>query len=128
MLGLLELFGASRPVQRLDRALRAVGVHPRLVPGAVKIATIRQLESMQRQGGADEAACAHAAELLGYLMHGRSTFIEDNGAGAAAEVDDRIAAAVGAGTGPDARLILLALHAGIVVQEVIDDYRLEIDR
>ncbi|WP_281017553.1 MULTISPECIES: hypothetical protein [unclassified Minwuia] len=127
MLGILELFGASRPVQRLDRALRAVGVHPRLVPGAVKIATIRQLESRPRQGGADETACAHAAALLGYLMHGQQIFTEDNGALAAAGAEDRIMAAIGAGTGPDARLVLLALHAGIVAQEVIDDYRLEVD-
>ncbi|PJK27427.1 hypothetical protein [Minwuia thermotolerans] len=127
MLGFLELFGASRPVQRLDSALRAVGVHPRLVPGAVKLATIRQLETTRSKDGPDEASCAHAAELFGYLMHGRGVFAEDNGAGAAAGVEDRIAAAVGAGTGPDARLILLALHAGIVAPEVVEHYQLEID-
>ncbi|ANK82603.1 MAG: hypothetical protein TEF_18720 [Rhizobiales bacterium NRL2] len=127
MLGFLELFGASRPVQRLDGALRAVGVHPRLMPGAVKIAIIRQLETTGRKDGPDEAACAHAAELFGYLMHGPGVFADDNGASAAAAVEDRIAAAVGAGTGPDARLILLALHAGIIAPEVLERHQFEID-
>lgn len=127
MLGFLELFGASRPVQRIDRALRAVGVHPRLMPGAVKLATIRQLETTRSKEGPDEAACAHAAELFGYLMHGPKVFAEDNGASAAAAVEERIAAAVGAGSGPDARLILLALHAGIVAPEVVEDYQLAVD-
>ena len=37
MLGIFGLFGRSRDTQRLDRALRSAGVHPRLVPDAVKI-------------------------------------------------------------------------------------------
>ncbi|WP_416898852.1 MAG: hypothetical protein ACMVY4_03725 [Minwuia sp.] len=127
MFGFLELFGPSRPQKRLDAALREAGVHPRLVPGAVKLTAIRQMEEKERQGGADEAACARAAALLAYLMHGREIFEGDNGAAAAAEAEDRIAGAVAAGDGPDARLILLALHAGIVAQEVVEAWGLEID-
>jgi hypothetical protein len=127
MFGIFELFGASRPQRRLDAALRAVGVHPRLVPDAVKLTVIRQLQGRERQGGADETACAHAAEMLGRLMHGRGAFIDDNGSQAARETEDRIAAAIGAGDGPDARLIMLALHAGLVAPEVVDEFELTID-
>ncbi len=128
MFGFLELFGASRPQRRLDAAFRAVGVHPRLVPDAVKLAIIRQLQSRERQGGADEAACAASARLIGFLMHGRSVFAEDNRAEIVSEVEDRLAAAIGAGDGPDARIVLLALHAGIVAPAVVQAYELEIDR
>jgi len=123
MFGIFQLFGPSRQQQRLDAAVRAVGVHPRLVPGAVKIAIIRMLE--ERQAGADEAACAHAAELLGYLMHGPKVYAEDNGEAATAAAEDRIESAIGAESGPDARLILLALHANIAAPEVVEAYGLE---
>lgn len=127
MFGIFQLFGPSRPQQRLDTALRACGVHPRLVPDAVKIAIIRMLEQRERQGGATEAACAHVAGLLAYLMHGRQVFTEDNGSHAAGEAEDRIAGAIAAGDGPDARLIMLALHAGLVAPEVIETYGLDVD-
>lgn len=125
MLGFFGLFGASRPVQRLEHALRAVGVHPRLMPDAVKIATIRELEASS--SGADETACARAAELFAYLMHGAEAFAADNGAEATTAAEGRLEAAIGAGTGPDARLVLLALHAGIVAPAVIERYRLAVE-
>lgn len=127
MFGLFSLFGASAPQRRLDAALREVGVHPRLVPGAVKITVLRQIKASERDTGAHEAACADAAQLLGYLMHGAEVFAEDNGAWARSEAEDRVAAAIGAGDSADARLILLALHAGIVTPEVIEEYQLEAD-
>jgi hypothetical protein len=124
MFGFFELFGASRAQRKVDAAFREVGVHPRLVPDAVKISIIRQLQSDSHPGAAGEAACA---EILGYLMHGSAVFAEDNGAYAMREVQGRIESAISAGDSPDARLVLLALHAGIVAPEVIDEYELGID-
>lgn len=127
MFGLFQLFGPSKPQRRLDAAVRELGLHPRLVPDAVKIAIIRMLEERDAHGGATEAACAEVAELLTYLMHGSEVFTEDNGAAATRSAEGRITAAIAAGAGPDARIILLALHAGLVTPEVIDAFGLEID-
>ncbi len=43
MLGLFGIFGRSHELQRLDQALRGVGLNPRLVPEAVKLTTLKLL-------------------------------------------------------------------------------------
>ncbi len=43
MLGLFGIFGRSHELQRLDQALRGVGLNPRLVPDAVKLTTLKLL-------------------------------------------------------------------------------------
>ena len=55
------IFGRSHELKRLDRAVRAVGLHPILVPEAVKLTTVRFLK--------DDAYDA-AAEMLAYCMLG----------------------------------------------------------
>ncbi len=40
MLGLFGIFGRSQELQRLDQALRGVGLNPRLVPDAVMLTTL----------------------------------------------------------------------------------------
>ena len=40
------IFGRSQEMQNLDDALRAVGLHPRTVPDAVKITTLKQLKEL----------------------------------------------------------------------------------
>ncbi len=44
MLGLFGIFGRSHELQRLDQALRGGGLHPRLVPEAVKLTTLKLLK------------------------------------------------------------------------------------
>ena len=127
MFGIFQLFGPSRQQRRLDAAVREMGLHPRLVPDAVKIAVIRMLEERDAHGGVTDATCAEVAELLAYLMHGDRVFAEDNGEPALQSAEDRIAAAIAVGEGLDTRIILLALHAGLVAPEVIDAFGLEID-
>jgi len=39
MLGMFGMFGRSHELQRLDQALRSVGLNPRLVPDAVMLTT-----------------------------------------------------------------------------------------
>lgn len=127
MFGFFELFGASRAQRKLDAAFRSVGVHPRLVPDAVKITINRQLQPTARHGPIDDATCRHAAELVGYLMHGYEVFAQDNGVAAAGEAGERVEQAIRAGDSPDARMILLSMHAGIVAPEVVDEYGLSAD-
>jgi hypothetical protein len=128
MLGMFGIFGRSQEIKRLDDALRAAGLHPRLVPDAVKIATIKQLKEAGR-GTAEPHACAKAAELLSYCILGPRGFIEETDDPVKIDaVEARIDAAVDSGQGLDARLVLLTLQAGITHPSVIERYRLAIER
>jgi len=120
--GLFNRFGRAQELRRLDDALRGCGLHPALVPEAVKLTLVRLL------GGAHAAtpeACATASALLCYCMLGAEAFADANGEAATAAVERRLALAVEAGDGPDARLVLLALHAGVVEPEVLDRFGFE---
>ena len=83
--------GRSHELKRLDQAVRAVGLHPILVPEAVKLTTVRLLK--------------------------------DDAYDAAAEA--RLEAALEVGDSLDARLVLLALHAGVIQEQVVERYQLE---
>lgn len=121
MFGLFSLFGRTTA---LDGTLRDVGIHPLLVPDAVKITIIR-MQKRQGEGPQADAFYRDAAELLGYCMLGQHFFVESNSAFAADRVEERIEAAVEDGTSVDAQLILLALHAGLMTEEVAERFDLE---
>ncbi len=117
MLRLFSLFGKSAAVNAVDDALRAAGVHPILVPEAVKLTLIR----LHRQAGSEGAgAYGPSAELLAFCLLGREGFDECNGAAAAERSETRLEAAVAEGDSFDSRLVLLALHAGLVAPEIAD--------
>ncbi|MFN4090963.1 MAG: hypothetical protein ACK4QW_18225 [Alphaproteobacteria bacterium] len=121
MLRLFGLFGRAPGIRRFDREIRGFGLHPALVPDAVKIAAVRMLE----QPPAAEAAWPDAAALLAYCMSGRDAFQEANGAAATAAAEGRMEAAIAAGGGRDADLVLLTLHAGVAEPSVVARYGLE---
>lgn len=121
MFGLFSLFGRTTA---LDGALRAVGIHPLLVPEAVKI-TITRMQKRNGEGRQAEAFHREAAELLGYCMLGQEFFIESNSAFAADRVEERIEVAIDAGNSLDAQLILLALHSGLMTDDVVHLFGLE---
>ncbi len=127
MLGFLGMFGRSRELQRLDQAVRAVGLHPRLVPEAVKLTILRLLK--EADSGASPAPRAYdaAAEMLGYCMLGPQGFTEANDLRLTETTEARVEAALEAGDSLDARLVLLALHAGVIQAQVVERYRLEAD-
>ncbi len=114
MLRLFQLFGRGAAMAALDDALRASGVHPLLVPEAVKLTVLRE----ERRAGRGEAALGPAAALLGYCMLGHAGFAEANGAAEAEAAEARLEAAMEAGGSEDARLVLLALHAGLLAPEI----------
>ena len=114
MFGFSALFGRSREVRRLDAALRAAGLHPALIPDAVKIAALKLLKEDGYGASPDLSACTIAAEMLTYCILGDLGFGEEQGRGAARALEARLEAALAAGDSLDARLILLALHAGII--------------
>ncbi len=125
MLGFLGMFGRSRELQRLDQAVRAVGLHPRLVPEAVKLTILRLLK--EADSGASPAPRAYdaAAEMLGYCMLGPQGFTEANDLRLTETTEARVEAALEAGDSLDARLVLLTLHAGVIQAHVVERYQLE---
>ena len=125
MLGLFVIFGRSQDLRRLDKALLGVGLHPRLVPEAVKLTTLKLL----REAGvvADRASYQFAAELLGYCMLGAQGFLEQNGSSLKETVEDRLKGALEAGDNLDARIVLLTLHAGVIQPSVVERYGFQSD-
>jgi hypothetical protein len=121
MLGFFGMFGRSQELLRLDQALRGVGLHPRLVPEAVKLTTLKLL----KEASLDPCSYAAAAELLGYCMLGARGFIESNDLSVTEGVEARLAAALEAGDNLDAHLVLLTLHAGVIQPSVVERYGLE---
>lgn len=126
MFRLFNLFGQSDALNALDGALRASGVHPLLVPDAVKLAVLR-LQGDDPVAGANtrEAACHDSAQLLAYCMLGRDPFMESTGAHAADQAEDRVDAAIAVGNSLDAKVILLALHSGLMAPNIAD--RIEVE-
>ena len=124
MLGLFGIFGRSHDLKRLDQALLGVGLHPRLVPEAVKLTTIKLLG--EAGVGSDSASSAAAAELLGYCVLGAQGFTEHNDRNLTDAVEGRLAVALEAGDNLDARIVLLTLHAGIIQPSVVEHYGLRI--
>lgn len=118
------LFGRSREVRRLDDALRTAGLHPALVPDAVKITTLKLLNEGGHGNSPDLPACTLAAEMLAYCALGDHGFGKGRGPGAARTARARLEGALEVGDSLDARLVLLALHAGIISGSLIDRYDL----
>ena len=124
MLGLFGLFGRSQEMQRLDDAFRAAGLQPRAVPDSVKLTTMKQLKEASGSPSPDIRACASAAALLSYCLLGPEVFAAKNGASILESVEARLALAIAAGHGLDARLVLLTMHAGLTHPSVVERYGL----
>ena len=118
MFGLFSLFGRSTA---LEGALKEAGIHPLLVPEAVKL-TIVRIHKRYGEGRRKESSYADAAALLAYCMLGRVPFIESNDIPAADRAEDRIEAAIAAGDSADAKLIMLALHSGLITAEIAEQF------
>ncbi len=122
MLGLFGIFGGSHELQRRDGALLGVGLHPRLVPEAVKLTTLKLLG--EAGAGPDPASYTAAAELLGYCVLGEQGFTESNDPSLTEAVEVRLAAALDASDNLDARVVLLTLHADVIQPSVVERYGL----
>ena len=122
MFGLFGIFGRSQELRRLDKALLGVGLHPRLVPEAVKLTTLKLLG--EAGAGTDLASCEAAAELLGYCVLGAQGFTEHNDPSLTDAVEGRLAAALETGDNLDAKIVLLTLHAGVIQPSIVERYGL----
>lgn len=125
MIRFFDMFlGRSTVMRALDDALRAAGLHPLLVPEPVKL-TVIQITKKHEAEQAQEAAFADAAKLLAYCVLGHEQFAESTSSEETGRAVQRVEAAIDKGDTLDAKLILLAFHAGLITPEIAD--RIEID-
>jgi len=124
----MGIFGRSHDLRQLDQALRAVDVHPAVVPEAVKLTAVNLLKDDAGDDDPTPQSYRAAAEIMGYCMIGADAFAGTNGEDLAREVERRIEGALSAGEGLDAQLVLLTLHAGVIQPSVVQAYGLESGR
>lgn len=128
LFGLFGLRERSRHLQILDDHLRAAGVHPLLIPEEVKLTVLKFLKAgpgLDRDSQPNEPALAEAGRLLAYCFAGREEYVESNGAGAEAEQERKLALALEAGEGIEARIVMLALASGIAHESIAARFELE---
>ncbi|QPC86698.1 hypothetical protein GA830_08080 [Mesorhizobium sp. NBSH29] len=122
-LGFLGRFGRSEDLQSLDSALRAVDLHPALVPEGVKLTIVNLMKDHLGDKPA-EASYLPLAGLFAYCAIGPDAFAGANGEERLADVEARVAAALDAQDSLDAQLVLLAIHAKLVHPDVVEQYGL----
>jgi len=125
-LGFFGFFGRSPVLRAFDANLRAVDLHPNLVPEAVKLTTMRMLTDQADGKDPSAEASRAAAEIVAYCMIGAEAFAGANGVPLAEAVEQRIDAALAHGTSIDAKLVLLTLHAKVIQPSVVDHFKLEV--
>ena len=124
-LGLFGIFGRSSDLRQFDQALRAIDLHPKLVPEAVKLTVCALLKDYAPGGELAASAYRAAAEIVGYCMIGADAFAGANNVEPTLTVERRIDAALAAGDSLDAKLVLLTLHARVIQPSVVDRFQLE---
>ena len=124
-LGLFGIFGRSSDLRQLDQALRAIDLHPRLVPEAVKLTIVALLKDHADGVEPPPQAYRSAAEIVGYCMIGPEGFAGANDEALTQAVERRIEWALETGDSLDAKLVLLTLHAKVIQPSVV--YRFQIE-
>ena len=124
-IGFLGYFGRSADLKQLDEALRAVDLHPRVVPEAVKLTVVNLLKDHAIGDEPAPQAYPAAAALLGYCMLGPELFGRANGEDALDRAERRVETVLDAGEGFDARIVLLAIHAKVIQPAVVERFGLE---
>ncbi|MEX0758747.1 MAG: hypothetical protein WD100_04120 [Tistlia sp.] len=120
MLSIWSLFGPSRERQRLDAALRRHGLHPQLLSDPIKLTALRLVGPR-----ASEASIERAGALIAYCLLGPGDFAAVNEAAAVDEQERRLALALEAPQGEDARLIMLCLRSGRAEASIEARFELE---
>ena len=126
MLRFFDMFGRSADLTALDEALKTAGLHPLLIPEPVKL-TMLQLHRKHGDATDRATAMADAAQLLSYCVLDQAQFVAVNGAKAADRTEQRITAAIAGAAPLDEKLILLALHAGVISPEMADRFDIDGD-
>lgn len=120
----MGLFGRSHDLKQLDAALRAVDLHPGVVPEAIKLTIVNLLKDHAIGPEPAPQAYPAAAELIAYCMLGPTALSATNPQELVERVEARIDRALDAGDGLDSQLILLTLHAKVLQPEVVERFGL----
>jgi hypothetical protein len=126
-LGFLGRFGRSHDLQQLDAALRAVDLHPGVVPEAVKLTIVNLLKDHAIGDEPAPQIYRPTAELIAYCMIGASGVSAANPPEVIEQVERRIEKALDAGDSLDAQLVLLTLHAKVIQPSVVERFGLRSD-
>lgn len=123
-LGFFGLFGRSEDLRSLDKALRAVDLHPALVPEGVKLAIVNLMKDRCPHQEPPAEAYPPVAELFSYCVAGPDAFAHANGPDRLAAAERRVEAALDRSESLDAQLILLTLHARLANPETVERHGL----
>lgn len=123
--GFLGRFGRSEDLRLLDDALRAFDLHPARVPEGAKLALVNLMKDHDPDGEPPEHAYPFTAWLFAYCALGAEAFTLANGPQPAADAERRLEAALAAGEGFDADIVLLTLHAKLVHPKLVEQWGLE---
>lgn len=126
-LGFFGVFGRSEDLRSLDKALRAVDLHPAQVPEGVKLTIVNLMKDQWPHGEPPADAYQPVARLFGYCLVGPDVFREANGADEVAEAERRLELALERSESFDAQLVLLALHSKLVSPKVVERFGLSFD-
>jgi hypothetical protein len=128
-LGFLGRFGRSEDLRQLDAALRAVDLHPALVPEGAKLTIVNLMkDAWPDLSEPPSDAYLPIAGLFAYCLTGRETFLAANGEERLNDVETRLEAALDEPEGLDAQLVLLALHSRLISPDVIERFELSAER
>lgn len=123
-LGFFGMFGRSADLRELDQSLRAVDVHPVLVPEGAKLTIVNLMKDHWPDQEPPADAYMPVAGLFAYCVVGHDAFLAANGEERLDDVEARIEAAIGQDESLDAQLILLAIHSGLINPAVADRFGL----
>ncbi len=125
-LGFLGMFGRSGDLRELDAALRGADLHPALVPEGVKLTIVNLMKDHWPNDPPSEAY-PPVAQLFGYCIAGPEAFERANGRDSLLEAEHRLEAALVDSESLEAQIVLLALHAKLINDDVVARYGLSID-
>ena len=123
MFGLFGLFGKSRQLVALEGELREAGVHPRLVPDAVKLTVLRLLPGGGKAARPEEMR--DAAQLLAYCILGPEDFAEMTTVRTRDAVERRLDVVLDHPQSLDAQIVLLALKTDNAHPDVAERFEVE---
>ncbi|MEO3998020.1 hypothetical protein [Mesorhizobium sp. CAU 1732] len=126
-LGFFGTFGRSADLRMLDKALRAVDLHPAQVPEGAKLTIVNLMKDHFPHGEPPESAYGPVAELFGYCLVGPNVFALANGPDSTASAERRLEMAIDRSESLDGQLVLLAIHSKLISPVVVDRYELSVE-